>query len=336
MRKLPRRTLLAAGAALPLVAIRTRPAGAAEFVYKYANNLPATHPLNLRATEAAARIRQATDGRVEINIFPSSQLGSDTDTLSQLRNGAVEFFNLSGLILATLVPAAAINGIGFAFKDYDQVWAAMDGQLGAYIRGEIAKRGLVAFERQWDNGYRQITSATKPIRTPEDIDGFKIRVPPSPLWTSLFKAFGASPASINFSETYSALQTRLVDGQENPLVVIDTAKLYEVQKYLSVTNHMWDGFWFLANRRALEALPADAQEIVRREFNRSAVEQRADVAKLNASLEGGLKQKGLTFIATDPAAFRAALRKAGFYAEWRQKFGAQAWSVLEGAVGSLT
>jgi tripartite ATP-independent transporter DctP family solute receptor len=336
MRKLPRRTLLAAGAALPLVAIRTRPAGAAEFVYKYANNLPATHPLNLRATEAAARIRQATDGRVEINIFPSSQLGSDTDTLSQLRNGAVEFFNLSGLILATLVPAAAINGIGFAFKDYDQVWAAMDGQLGAYIRGEIAKRGLVAFERQWDNGYRQITSATKPIRTPEDLDGFKIRVPPSPLWTSLFKAFGASPASINFSETYSALQTRLVDGQENPLVVIDTAKLYEVQKYLSVTNHMWDGFWFLANRRALEALPADAQEIVRREFNRSAVEQRADVAKLNASLEGGLKQKGLTFIATDPAAFRAALRKAGFYAEWRQKFGAQAWSVLEGAVGSLT
>jgi tripartite ATP-independent transporter DctP family solute receptor len=212
----------------------------------------------------------------------------------------------------------------------------MDGKLGAYIRGEIGKRGLVAFERQWDNGYRQITSASKPIRTPEDLNGFKIRVPPSPLWTSLFRSFGASPANINFSETYSALQTRLVDGQENPLVVIDTAKLYEVQKYLSVTNHMWDGFWFLANRRALEALPKDTQEIVRREFNRSAVEEREDVARLNASLEGTLKQKGLEFIATDPAAFRAALKQAGFYAEWQEKFGRDAWNVLEGAVGTLT
>jgi tripartite ATP-independent transporter DctP family solute receptor len=335
MTDLPRRTLLAAGAAVPLVAIRTRPAGAAEFTYKYANNLPPSHPLNVRAAEAAARVREATGGRLEINIFPSSQLGSDTDTLSQLRSGAVEFFNLSGLILATLVPIAAINGVGFAFKDYDQVWAAMDGRLGAFIRGEIGKRGLVAFERQWDNGYRQITSATRPIRTPEDLAGFKIRVPPSPLWTSLFRAFGASPTNINFSETYSALQTRLVDGQENPLVVIDTAKLYEVQKYLSVTNHMWDGFWFLANRRALEALPKDTQEIVRREFNRSAMEERADVARLNASLESTLKQKGLDFIATDPAAFRAALKKAGFYAEWQEKFGRDAWSVLEGAVGSL-
>ena len=330
-----RRTVLATGAALPLVAIRSRPAGAAEFVYKYANNLPASHPLTLRAAEAAARIKQQTGGRVEINIFPANQLGSDTDTLSQLRNGAVEFFTLSGLILSTLVPVASINGVGFAFRDYDQVWAAMDGKLGAFVREEIGKRGLVAFEREWDNGYRQITSSTRPIRTPGDLNGFKIRVPMSPLWTSMFRAFGASPIAINFSETYSALQTKLADGQENPLAVIDTAKLYEVQTYLSVTDHMWDGFWFLANRRALEALPDAAQEIVRREFNRSAVQQRADVAKLNLTLEGALKQKGMQFIATDPAEFRAALKKAGFYAEWRGKYGAPAWELLEDAVGSL-
>ena len=336
MSQLPRRTLLATGTALPLVAIRTRPADAAEFTYKYANNLPATHPLNVRASEAAARVKEATGGRLEINVFPNNQLGSDTDTLSQLRNGAVEFFTLSGLILSTLVPVASINGVGFAFKDYKQVWGAMDGKLGAFVRTEIAKRGIVAFDKQWDNGFRQITSSTKPIRTPEDLSGFKIRVPPSPLWTSMFKAFGASPVSINFSETYSALQTHLADGQENPLAVIDTAKLYEVQKYLSVTNHMWDGFWFLANRRALEALPKNTQEIVQREFNRSALQQRADVAKLNATLEGALKQKGLEFIATDPAAFRAALKKAGFYAEWQKTYGADAWKVLEGEVGNLT
>jgi tripartite ATP-independent transporter DctP family solute receptor len=332
---LHRRALLSAAAALPLVTIRTRPARAADFSYKFANNLPATHPLNLRAQEAADRIKTATGGRVEITVFPNNQLGSDTDTLSQLRSGAVEFFTLSGLILSTLVPVASINGVGFAFKDYTQVWQAMDGPLGAFVRAEIAKRGLYAFSKQWDNGYRQITSATKPVKTPEDLSGFKIRVPASPLWTSMFQAFGAAPTTINFNEVYSALQTHVVDGQENPLAVIDAAKLYEVQKYLSVTNHMWDGFWFLANRRAWDALPADAREIVEREMNASGLAEREDVAKLNATLQGSLQAKGLQFTDTDAQVFRAALRKAGFYADWKQKFGPEAWTTLESVVGRL-
>ena len=330
-----RRALLTASAALPLVAINRRPAEAAEFSYKYAHNTATSHPLHIRTTEAAARIKEATSGRVEINVFPNSQLGSDTDTLSQLRSGAVEFFTLSGLILSTLVPVAAINGIGFAFKDYSQVWPAMDGQLGALVRSEIAKRGLYAFERQFDNGYRQITSATAPIKTPADLKGFKIRVPVSPLWTGMFTAFGASPTSINFSEVYSALQTKIVDGQENPLAIIESGKLYEVQKYLSVTNHMWDGFWFLANKRAFEALPVLDREIVEREFGRSAIAQRKDIAALNDSLKSTLVAKGLTFVDTNAADFRAALKSAGFYSEWRGKFGAEAWNTLEAAVGSL-
>jgi tripartite ATP-independent transporter DctP family solute receptor len=272
---------------------------------------------------------------VEITVFPNSQLGSDTDTLSQLRSGAVEFFTLSGLILSTLVPVASINGIGFAFKDYDQVWSTMDGKLGALVRAEIAKRGLYAFERQYDNGYRQITSATKPIKTPDDLKGFKIRVPVSPLWTGMFTAFGASPTSINFSEVYSALQTKIVDGQENPLAIIESGKLYEVQKYLSETNHMWDGFWFLANKKAIEALPEADRAIVEREFNRSALDERKDIAALNTSLKTTLATKGLTFSAVDPASFRSALKNAGFYSEWRGKFGPEAWGTLEAAVGSL-
>ena len=185
----------------------------------------------MRQQEAATRIKEATGGRVEIQLFPNNQLGSDTDMLSQLRSGAIDFFSLSGLILSTLVPVASINGIGFAFKDYDTVWNTMDGKLGAYVRGEIGKRGLIAMDKMWDNGFRQITSSTRPIRTPADLKGFKIRVPISPLWTSMFQAFGASPISINFSEVYSALQTKIAEGQENPLSLIEIAKLYEVQKY---------------------------------------------------------------------------------------------------------
>ena len=335
MPPITRRSLAAGAAVLPLFAIRSRPAGAAEFSYKFANNLPAAHPMNLRANEGVARVLEATGGRVEIKVFPNNQLGSDTDMLSQLRSGAVEFFTLSGLILATLVPPASINGVGFAFKDYDQVWRAMDGKLGEFVRGEIAKRGLLAMERIWDNGFRQMTTSTKPIRAPEDLRGLKLRVPVSPLWTSMFAAFGASPASINISETYSALQTKIVDGQENPLAVIETTKIYEVQKFCSMTNHMWDGYWFLANRRSFERLPKDAQEIVAREINKSAMDERADVAKLNAELRGKLSGNGLAFNDTEPAPFRDALKKSGFYSDWHGKYGDAAWGVLQDTVGGL-
>ncbi len=331
-----RRAVLAAAAALPLVSVATRRASAAEFTYKLANNAPVTHPQSVRQAEAAARIREASGGRLEFQLFPNNQLGSDTDMLSQLRSGALEFFTLSGLILSTLVPPASINGVGFAFADYGQVWKAMDGPLGGFVRGEIGKRGLVAMERMWDNGYRQITSSTKPIRTPDDLKGFKIRVPVSPLWTSMFEAFGAAPASINFSEVYSALQTRIVDGQENPLSLIALAKLYEVQKYVSMTGHMWDGFWMLANKRAFEALPPDLQEIAARELNRSALDEREDIARLNASVAADLRAKGLEFVEVEKPAFRETLRRAGFYADWKKKYGEQAWAILESEVGTLT
>lgn len=307
----------------------------AEFTYKYANNVPPTHPINVRAQEAAAAMKSETNGRFELQIFPSSQLGSDTDLLSQVRSGGVEFFTLSGLILSTLVPAASINGMGFAFPGYDAVWKAMDGELGSYIRQQITKANLMVMDRIWDNGFRQITSSTKPINTPDDLKGFKIRVPVSPLWTSMFKAFEAAPTSINANEMYTALQTKVVDGQENPVSVIELLKLYEVQKYCSLTNHMWDGFWFLANRRAWERLPQDIRTVVAKHLNDAAVKEREDIAKLNASLQPQLTSKGVTFNQPDLAPFRSKLRQAGFYAEWKGKFGDEAWAILEKSVGTL-
>jgi tripartite ATP-independent transporter DctP family solute receptor len=230
---LSRRSLLLAGSAsvagslvgVPLVA----GAQQAEFTYKFANNVPATHPLNVRATEAAAAIKAESKGRFQIDIFPNNQLGNDTDTLSQLRSGGVEFFTMSGLILSTLVPAASINNMSFAFPDYATVWNTMDGDLGAYVRKQIAAANLVAMDKMWDNGFRQTTTSTKPIVTPADFKGMKLRVPPSPLHISMFKALEAAPTSINFNELGPALQTKIVEGQENPLVLIQISKLYEVQ-----------------------------------------------------------------------------------------------------------
>jgi tripartite ATP-independent transporter DctP family solute receptor len=336
---LERRTFLkyslAAGMAAPAILRTTRVRGA-EFSLKWANNTPVTHPISLRAQEAAANIAKETGGKVDIQIFSNSQLGSDTDSLSQLRSGALEIFSISPLILAIFVPSAAINGVGFAWTGYDKVWPAMDGDLGAHVRGEIGKAGLHAFDRIWDNGFRQITSSTRVIATPEDIKGFKIRVPPSPLWTSMFKAFDASPITINISEAYTALQTRVAEGQENPLALIFSAKFYEVQKYLAKTNHMWDGYWQIANGRIWNDLPADVQTVIAKHINASALGQREDIFKLNGSLEKELTQKGMIFNSVDNAAFRAKLSSAGFYKEWKGKFGEAAWALLEKHTGSIS
>src|SRR5246127_1549759 len=162
-----RRALLKATAASAVLGGLSAPkvtrAQSAEFSYKYANNLPDSHPLNARAKDMAAAIKAETNGKFDLQIFPNNQLGSDTDMLSQIRSGGIEFFTLSGLILSTLVPAASINGIGFAFKDYDTVWKAMDGDLGGYIRAQSAKVHLVTMEKIFDNGFRQITTSSKPI-----------------------------------------------------------------------------------------------------------------------------------------------------------------------------
>ena len=333
-----RRLLTAAGAAaaLPLVGILSRPAGAAEFTYKLATGQDPTHPVNKRSQEAIDRIREATGGKLEIRLFPANQLGSDTDLLGQVRNGGVEFFNQSSSILATLVPAASLLNVGFTFSSSEQVYAALDGPLGKYVQAQIEKVGLLTASPCWANGFREVTSSTRPIRTPDDMTGFKIRVPASPILTSLFQALGAGPTPINFNELYSALQTKLVEGQENPLPIISTAKLNEVQQYCSVTNHVWDGYWILANRRAMQRLPGDVQEIVVREFTQAGRAERADIARLSDTLREDLVAKGLKFVEPDRDAFRAKLKASSFYRDWRAKFGDEGWRLLEDASGALT
>lgn len=146
-----RRKILLTAATTALAAPFIRPgiARAAEFSYKIANNQPLEHPSNVRLQEAVAAILDQTGGSVDIQIFPSNQLGADTDVLGQLRAGGVEFFQLSPIILSTLVPNASINGVGFAFPDYDTVWKAMDGELGAYERGQIENAGLIVMDKIW-------------------------------------------------------------------------------------------------------------------------------------------------------------------------------------------
>jgi len=310
--------------------------GAVEVVrLKLGNDLPAAHPVNVRLREAIEAIHGDARGALVIDLFPNNQLGGDPSMLSQIRSGALELATFPGTVLSTLVPAMAIPGIGFAYKGYDQVWASMDGDLGDYLRAEVEKAGLHPFSRVWDNGFRQITTSTKPIATPADLQNFKIRVPVVPLWVSMFKALGAAPVSIPLNEAYSSLQTKIADGQENPLALINIAKFYEVQKYCSLTNHAWDGFWLVANPHIWETLSAEMRAILAKHFDGAALRERADIAAANVTLAKDLEAKGLKFASADPAAFRQALNRSGFYAQWKQKYGSEAWARLVKYSGSL-
>lgn len=326
---------LAAGGVALAAGIPLRLFAAAEYQFKLGTDAPTGHPVNKCMADAANAIREATGGQVDIQVFPNNQLGSSTDMISQVRSGAIQFQSVPASVLTVLVPATGICGLGFAFTDYDTVWKAMDGDLGAYIRKKIAERGLIAMEKIQDNGFREITTTAKPINTPDDLRGLKIRVPVSEMWTSLFTALKASPTSINFSELYSALQTRIVDGQENALPIINAGKLYEVQKYCSTTNHMWDGYWIVANRDAFQALPENLRQVVMEKFNAAVVTQRQDIANLSNNLRPQLEKAGMAFNQPQIAPFQALLKQSGFYGNWKSKFGAEAWEILEGYTGKL-
>jgi len=324
-----------AAGAFASIGILRYPASAADVTIKIGVDLASDHPTSTMLADAAAAIGKATSGAVAVSVFPNNQLGNDDRMLSQVRSGALEMMAIGDNILATLVPAAAIDNIGFAWKDGKEPFVALDGGVGDYVRGEIEKVGLYAFEKIWDEGFREITSSTRPVHTPADLDGFKMRVPPSPISTSLMKDLGASPATINVSDLYTALQTKLVDGQENPLALIETHKFYEVQKYCSLTNHMWVGYWLIANGDMWKNVPKKYQDVIAANLNGTALKQRPASEKLNDTLQAKLTSQGLTFNTTDPKVFRDKLIASGFYKDWKSKFGDKLWGLLEKYTGPL-
>ena len=332
---LSRSSIAAAGAALAAPLILRWPANAAEFAYKYGTALPDGHPMAIRSREAAAKIKEESGGRLDITFYPSSVLGQDTAMMSQAIAGALEIYGMSMDILAQKNPPAAIFGVGFAFPDYDTAWKAMDGELGGYCRGLAEKAGLYCMDKAFDHGFREITMKSKPINGPDDLKGVKIRLPVAPLFISLFQHLGASPTPINFGEVYSALQTGLVDGQENPLILIDTAKLYEVQKYCSMTNHIWVGLHISFNPAAWKRLPPDLQELTHKRFSEAAIAERADWQVMDKTEIDKMTKAGLVFNTPDIKPFQETLRKSGFYPDVKKQMGDQAWGLLEKYVGPL-
>jgi TRAP-type C4-dicarboxylate transport system substrate-binding protein len=213
--------------------------------------------------------------------------------------------------------------------------SAANGGLGAYIGSEAAKIGLRKFDGSWYGGTFQTENRVRPIETPADFKGLKIRVPAGPLDVSLFKAFDAAPTVVPLAEVYTSLQTHLVDGIEVPLPTLDNFRFYEQIKYVSMTSHSYLNYLMVANVDAWQRLPKELQAIVDREFVAASADASAAMAANEASIETKLRGQGLVFNRPVIDPFRQVVRSAGLYAQWRDQYGPDAWKILTKTTGEL-
>ena len=300
--------------------------------YRLGLNQPAGSPTARRAIEMAETIGQETGGEFWLDVFPESRLGPDPKMFADLRAGTLEFF-MAGATLGEVAPTSALPLLPFAFTDSKTVFGALDGALGDRIRSELASHGLHAFRRCWQNGFHHLTTSVRPIRTADDFAGLKFRSPGGAIAADFFKSLGANAGMVPFSGMYEALKARQFDGQSDPLGVVLSLKLYEVQTYLSLTAHWWSGFTLLANAAAWSALPRAIQEVVERNAEKFALLQRDDIEQVNAAGANELARKGMQVNTADTASFRARL--GDFYARWRDKAGREIWRLLESYAGEI-
>jgi tripartite ATP-independent transporter DctP family solute receptor len=281
-------------------------------------------------------VREASGGELDIAVHARNGgiAGSDPAALDMLLAGELEFMTLMGGILARAVPALEIQGLPFLFASHAQAHAAMRGPLGDYLRAEMAAKGIVAFRGgTLENGLRHIASIDRPIERAADLAGYRMRIPDGRVFREAFEALGATPVVVNISGLYAALRDHAVDGQENPLAVIEVNRLYEVSHYVSLTGHMWSGFNLIGNLAFWRGLPAHLQDLVNRAVTGHIERQRTYTEGFNRELETNLAtERGMVFNTADDESFRRIL-SGDFYRRWRAELGKTAWYLLEEAVG---
>lgn len=231
------------------------------------------HHYQTASLQFAENVKNRTNGEVVIEVFPSDLLGKQKQLVSQAQLGQIDMVLTSDAVISSFVPIFGALNLPFLFQDIDHVSKTMDGEVGAILAEEAGKKGLEVLG-YWENGFRHITNNKNPINTPDDLKGVKLRTPESKLVIDSFKALGASPTPMPFSDIYSALQLGTVDGQENPIAHLLAQKWYEVQKYLSLTGHQHYVEPLLMSQERFQKLTPEQQQILKEEAQKMAIEIR--------------------------------------------------------------
>lgn len=271
------------------------------------------NPRHEAAVLFAERVKAKTNGRIEVQVAHSAQLGDDAAMVTALRSGTLDMSANSQGAMGNVVPEYAALGLPFLFADVQKAWALLDGPVGEELAKRTAAKGMVVLG-YWDNGIRHVTNSKHPIKAPADVKGLKIRTPPDTMTVDIMQALGADTQQIKFAELYVALQQGVVDGQENPLANIASAKLYEVQKYLSLTGHKYEVNPFVISKRTWDKLTPADQKVFREAAVEATQAQRKLSKEADEKLAAELKAKGVQIEAVDRKAFIEATKPV--YAKW--------------------
>ncbi len=286
-------------------------------VLRMAHNAAPGNPKDLASKRFAELVAEKTDGRLTVDVGGSAQYGDDVEALTQMRLGTLALSANSQGSTSGVVEEFAVIGLPFLFDSLEQAWGVLDGEVGQQLDQAAQKNGLkvLAF---WDNGIRQISDNVRPINSPDDLKGLKIRTPPDPMTLEIFTALGANPTPMVFSELYVALQQGVVDGQENPLMNIDSSKLYEVQKYISLTGHKYESTPVLISKIVWDGLSPEDQAALL-DAAKEAGEYNRELSQASDSeLRPKLEAAGVTFNEVDKTPFIEATQ--GIVTEWQGKY----------------
>ena len=247
------------------------------------------HPQGQGAKKFAELVRDKSGGKIKVTLFPGGTLGGDVQTVSSLQGGTLDLTVLNSGILAAQAKDFAMLDFPFLFNNVEEAHAVIDGPVGQKLAAQLDSKGLINLG-YWDLGFRNITNSKRPINKLEDMQGLKLRVIQSPIYLETFSALGANPVPMAFPEVYTGLEQHTIDGQENPFTVIEGSKFYEVQKYLSVTGHIFNPQSFIIGKKTWDRLNNDEKQIIKDAAAEAQVFQREVTAQSMEKARGNLEK----------------------------------------------
>jgi tripartite ATP-independent transporter DctP family solute receptor len=275
-------------------------AAAQERTIKFATQNPVGHPIELGMKKFAEIVATKSGGKIKVNLFPGGQLGSDQANVTALQGGTLEMVSMNTGILASVAKELAIVDFPFLFASTKEADALMDGPVGKKLHAKLEDKGIVGLAF-WELGFRNITNSKKPINTVADIDGLKIRVIPNPINVDWVKALGANPTPMPFPEVYGGLESKAIDGQENPLTVIAANKFWEVQKHLAITNHQYNPQSVVFSKKVWDTLTPAEKKILDEAADEAAKYQREQSRAGMATALDNIKKGGMQVTELSPA-----------------------------------
>lgn len=275
-------------------------ASAQEKTIKFATQNPKGHPIVMGLDKFKEIVESKSGGKIKVNVFPGGTLGSDQANISALQGGTLEMVSLNSGILANQVKEFAIYDFPFLVGSEAEADAVMDGAFGKRLHDKLQEKGLIGLA-YYELGFRQITNSKRPITKVEDLEGLKLRVIPNPINVDWVKALGANPTPLPFPEVYSAMEQRAIDGQENPVTVINANKFYEVQKYVVMSNHQYNPQSVLISKKFWDGLDAGQKKIVADAAIESAKYERQEARAQVAAALDNMKKNGMQVTEFSPA-----------------------------------